>query len=82
MNRRLNKFYDVWDDATAPGRESYFMWQLAIFAAVTIFLLAIAAWWYALMSGMLVAVLLRMLWEDPQSRVRRVISALLHRTRN
>jgi membrane protein implicated in regulation of membrane protease activity len=67
---------DRWDEVTAPAQESWFNFQLLLCAAVTLASLTFGAWWIALLFAAITLVIIRLLWERPGSKVRRLSDAL------
>jgi hypothetical protein len=74
--KRVERLLHAWSAVTAPAREGQFTFSLAVFVLFTIAGLISRNWWWAIAGLVLTLVTLRLLWELPGSRVRRVLEAL------
>jgi hypothetical protein len=77
--KRVQRVLDAWDKATAPAQESYFNGHLVICAAGAVLCLIFGAYWIAALFLGLTLMILRLLWERPGSKVRRMTDALMRR---
>ena len=77
--KRVQRVLDQWDATTASTQESWFNFQMLLFAVATIVCLVGGAWWLALMCAAITLVCFQVLWERPGSRARRLCDALMKR---
>jgi Flp pilus assembly protein TadB len=77
--KRVNRVLDRWDEITAPAHETYFNAQLIFCAIVAVVCVVVGAWWLAVLFLALTLVCVRLLWERPHSRLRRLSDRIVRR---
>jgi hypothetical protein len=77
--KRVQRILDRWSEVTAAGREMQFTGYLVIGVVGTVGTAIAEDWWFVAACIGFSLVILRLLWELPDSAVRRWLDALNRR---